>query len=52
MTDCLVVQPIDKAGLDILKGSGLTVHVPRTQDFAALQPCLAVARAVITSTLR
>lgn len=48
MTDCLVVQPIDKAGLDILKGSGLTVHVPRTQDFAALQPCLAVARAVIT----
>ncbi len=48
MTDCLVVQPIAAPGLNLLRGAGLLVGTPDSTDFAALEPHLATARAVIT----
>ncbi len=48
MTECLVVQPIAEPGLELLRGAGLAVGTPDTTDFAALEPHLAKARAVIT----
>ncbi len=47
-TDCLVVQPIAEAGLDMLREAGLSVHVAADTRIETLRPHLAVARAVIT----
>ncbi len=48
MTDCLIVQPIAAAGLDLLHHAGLSVGAPGSTDLATLEPHLATARAVIT----
>ncbi|MDE0533544.1 MAG: hydroxyacid dehydrogenase [Albidovulum sp.] len=48
MTDCLVVQPIARPGLELLRGAGLAAFTPETTDFSELGPHLATSRAVIT----
>lgn len=48
MIDCLVIQPIAEAGIELLQKAGLSVHVSSTTSFAELQPLLATSRAVIT----
>jgi len=45
---CVVIQPIDAAGLDILRAGGIAVDQARSTDHHDLYPLLAEADAVIT----
>ena len=48
MSNCLIVQPIAHAGLDLLREAGLTVHVADDQKETTLRPLLQIVQAVIT----
>lgn len=48
MTDCVIVQPIARSGVDLLKRAGLSVFEAPSPDLHVLMPHLATARAVIT----
>ena len=48
MTDCVVVQPIARCGLDLLRKAGLSVFEAPSPDLADLLPHLKTAKAVIT----
>ena len=48
MTDCVVVQPIARCGVDLLESVGLSVFESPSPDLAVLRPHLRTAKAVIT----
>ena len=48
MTDCVIVQPIARCGVELLQDSGLSVFVAPTPELKVLKPHLSTARAVIT----
>jgi D-3-phosphoglycerate dehydrogenase len=48
MTDCVIVQPIARLGVDLLERTGLSVFEAPAPDLPVLMPHLATARAVIT----
>lgn len=48
MTDCVVVQPIARCGVDLLEDTGLSVFEAPSPDLAVLRPHLETAKAVIT----
>jgi len=48
MTDCVIVQPIARCGVELLLDAGLTVFEAPSPDLAILKPHLRTARAVIT----
>lgn len=48
MTDCVIVQPIARCGVDLLQNAGLSVFEAPSPDLAVLKPHLLTARAVIT----
>lgn len=48
MTDCVVVQPIARCGVDLLQDAGLSVFVAPSPELTVLKPHLSTARAVIT----
>lgn len=48
MSDCVIVQPIAAAGLDMLRRAGLSVHTAPTPSLEAMRPHLSQALGVIT----
>ncbi len=48
MTDCVIVQPIARCGVELLRDAGLSVFVAPSPELAVLRPHLLTARAVIT----
>ena len=48
MSDCVVVQPIAAAGLDMLRHASLSVHTAPTPSLEAMRPHLSQALGVIT----
>lgn len=48
MIDCVVVQPIAQAGLDLLKTAGIASYLAPAPDLDVMRPALRTARAVIT----
>lgn len=48
MSDCVIVQPIHQAGLDLLSNAGFSFYVAGDAKLESLKPQLAQARAVIT----
>lgn len=48
MTDCVVVQPISRPGVDMLRRAGLSVFEAPSTALDVLRPHLATARAAIT----
>lgn len=48
MTDCVIVQPIARCGVDLLQEAGLSVFVAPSPELSVLKPHLLTARAVIT----
>jgi D-3-phosphoglycerate dehydrogenase len=48
MTDCVIVQPIARCGVDLLRHAGLTVFEAPSPDLKTLLPHLKTARAAIT----
>ncbi|MDG2405216.1 MAG: NAD(P)-dependent oxidoreductase, partial [Paracoccaceae bacterium] len=48
MTDCIILQPIARCGVELLENAGLLVLEAGSTDLTALKPHLRTARAVIT----
>ncbi len=48
MTDCVIMQPIARCGVELLKDAGLSVFEAPSPDLTLLKPHLETARAVIT----
>ena len=48
MTDCVIVQPIARCGVDALENAGLSVFEAPSPDLAVLRPHLETAKAVVT----
>jgi len=48
MTDCVIVQPIARCGVELLQNAGLSVFEAPSPDLTVLKPHLRTARAVIT----
>ena len=48
MTDCVIVQPIARCGVELLQDAGLSVFEAPSPELAVLKPHLLTAKAVIT----